>query len=650
MSYSGFRLNATLAAGICFSFAASLGCSCSPKCEDTSFEDCVDCVEAEGKGTLKAFSSEEELNQWLQKKKTEFERCSASSDSKSADSAESPADAEPASSPPDTDSVTNTQTAGVDEGGIVKLHGDYLLILRRGRLFSVDTQNDSLQPVSVVDAFAPGTSGHAWYDEMLVSDNTVVVIGYSYQKQGTEVVLFKLNEGGVLSYESTYILRSNDYYSSRNYASRLIGTKLIFYTPLYLNFYGNPLDSFPAMRHWQENQPAEFIRLAPATNIYRVDDRLNSQTGIALHTVQICELASKPMTCTASGILAPPGREFYVSREAVYIWTVQYASAGFSKNTSSPSARSALFRLPLDTRQAPTALKTMGSPLDQFSFLESDGYVHVLLRAEGQSASMWSSEVGSKNLALLRIHTEQMGNGTSAAPRENYFPLPEPKGGWSIQNRYVGDYLLYGSGSTWFPQGHSAEPASYLLSWKYPHLSPTPLPVKHSVDRIEALGHTPLLVGSKEGNLHFSTLSASLEGPKLQATLLSEFVLQGASQGETRSHGFFYKASDDQNGILGLPFRGGTAPGWQQLWETSTGVVYLRNQELKLSELGTLGASHLSNENDNCKASCVDWYGNSRPLFLKNRIFALMGYELVEGKLEGEQLKEVRRLDFTPRY
>src|SRR5436190_7643256 len=35
------------------------------------------------------------------------------------------------------ESVTNTQEAGVDEGGIVKLHGDHLVVLRRGRLFTI---------------------------------------------------------------------------------------------------------------------------------------------------------------------------------------------------------------------------------------------------------------------------------------------------------------------------------------------------------------------------------------------------------------------------------------------------------------------------------------------------------------------------------
>ncbi len=34
------------------------------------------------------------------------------------------------------ESVTNTQHAGVDEGGIVKVHGNHLVVLRRGRLFT----------------------------------------------------------------------------------------------------------------------------------------------------------------------------------------------------------------------------------------------------------------------------------------------------------------------------------------------------------------------------------------------------------------------------------------------------------------------------------------------------------------------------------
>src|SRR5215469_17461512 len=133
------------------------------------------------------------------------------------------------------ESVTNVQHAGVDEGAIVKLHGDNLVVLRRGRLFTIAINDGALTPISSINAFGPDIDPAAtWYDEMLVSEDTVVVIGYSYAGGGTEVGLFQIDPAGKLTYRSTYHLRSDDYYSSRNYASRLIGSRLIFYTPLYL--------------------------------------------------------------------------------------------------------------------------------------------------------------------------------------------------------------------------------------------------------------------------------------------------------------------------------------------------------------------------------------------------------------------------------
>ena len=70
-----------------------------------------------------------------------------------------------------------------------------------------------------------------------------------------------------------------------------------------------------------------------------------------------------------------------------------------------------------------------------------------------------------------------------------------------------------------------------------------------------------------------------------------------------------------------------------------------------LSELGDLSARGNGNggADDGCKASCVDWYGNARPVFLRGRIFALLGYEIVEGRITGAGIEEVRRASFSPR-
>ena len=46
------------------------------------------------------------------------------------------------------ESITNNQSAGVDEGGIAEVHGKHLFILRGGRLFTVDVDRNQFKPVA----------------------------------------------------------------------------------------------------------------------------------------------------------------------------------------------------------------------------------------------------------------------------------------------------------------------------------------------------------------------------------------------------------------------------------------------------------------------------------------------------------------------
>ena len=76
-------------------------------------------------------------------------------------------------------------------------------------------------------------------------------------------------------------------------------------------------------------------------------------------------------------------------------------------------------------------------------------------------------------------------------------------------------------------------------------------------------------------------------------------------------------------------------------------MVYLRNDALQLRRLGDLDADPAPVD-DHCVASCVDWYGNARPLFVGDRVFALLGYEIVEGRVWGGRIQEVGRVSFAP--
>ncbi len=595
------------------------------------------------KKTLTAFASEDELaalfKRWAEEAKRRRDESRARALAQAPASAPAPAASAKEATAGAADSVTNVQHAGVDEGGIVKVHGDHLVILRRGRLFTVAIGDEQLKPVSAADAFGPDVDPRgAWYDELLISGNNIVVIGYSYARGGTEVGLFEISRAGELAYKGTYHLRSNDYYSSRNYASRLIGTKLVFYSPLYLNPWAtDPYATFPAVRKWRSGATAaEFKRIAPATRIYRTDEPLDPFAGVALHSVSICELAAPELECESTAVLGPPGRVFYVSPNSVFVWTTTWRRG---PQTSAPT--SAVFRIPLDG-SAPSALKAAGSPIDQFSFLEgADGMLNVLVRSNGRGDGMWAAEVNSGDLALLRVPLASFSDGRDGAPAEAYRPLPRADG-YALQSRYIGSYLLYGGGTGWRRPQPTTESFAYAV--RYADGVTFALPLVHAVDRIEALGSHAVVVGSDGRDLHFTSVRLGRA-----AVTTNRYTRKDAAQGETRSHGFFYKPDTELDGLLGLPIIGASDPGHRHLRKESAALLYLRNQGLSLTDLGTLDSRPGAAErNDGCRASCVDWYGNSRPLFLRGRVFALMGYEIVEGRLDAKRITETRRVSFAP--
>ncbi|HEY0153604.1 MAG TPA: beta-propeller domain-containing protein [Longimicrobium sp.] len=541
----------------------------------------------------------------------------------------------------DLGAVTNNQHQGVDEGGIVKTHGDHLVILRRGRLFTVRVGGSRLTPVSSVDVFGPGIDPEdGWYDEMLVSQDQVVVIGYNYGGGGTEIGLFSIDGAGRLRHRATYHLRSDDYYSSRNYASRLVDDKLILYTPLNLPLDGSePAAWLPALRRWHPGaQEGEFTPIATSTRVFRPARPLGGGAQVALHTVTACNLRGTRMSCEATAVIGPSGSVFYVSPSAVYVWTTASHWHGAAHD-----GESVLYRMPLDGSH-PSALGVAGSPIDQFSFLESDDlHLNVLVRSGGGGARMWSAEWGAGELALLRVPLADFGDGRRDAGSSRYRPLPGAGSG-AVQNRFVGGYLLYGAGSGWGHPQPARDAAVHVVPWARAQTPVRRLALLHAVDRIEAMGGDALIVGADAHDLHFTGVRLAAV-PRLGA----RYTRRGASQGETRSHGFFYRADGPASGVLGLPVRHGGEAGYEQLEEGSASVVFLANDGTALRELGELAAKPERAVEDDCVASCVDWYGNARPIFLRGRIFALMGYELVEGAMRGNRIREVRRTDFTPR-
>ncbi|MAK63597.1 MAG: hypothetical protein CMF75_02470 [Maricaulis sp.] len=532
-------------------------------------------------------------------------------------------------SSPANESITNTQVVGVDEGGIVKNAGDYLIVLRRGRLFTLSTANGAIEAVDRIDAFPPGMEDpDGWYDEMLIEGSTIIVIGFNYQFDATEISRFGISDAGELSYVDTHYLRSEDYYSSRNYASRLIGETLVFYTPLpeYNWRAETPLDLLPGMAVWDgESDELVYERLAGVEDVYLPQSVKEDGFGRvdALHTVTRCDLSDGGFDCSATVVMGPSGRTFYVSREAVYVWVGQRWRA---------SGQNMVYRIPLDGTE-PGAAQVRGMPVDQFSFHEEADRLNVLVAPSGGGDWMWSPEFSSGQPALLQLPMARFGGGADEALTEDYRLLPTVGRRGVDRNRYVGDWLFFTVGDadgtlTAVPlDGGPVE--AFELGGR--------------VSRIEVMGRDAVAVGQDEGLL-FSTIDLSGAVP----SLYSQVTLEGLEETESRSQAFFYRPDPDsadlREGLLGLPVM-----TWDDSYQDGADMVFLRRTEGALERFGRLQSRLTrSGSRDGCLVSCVDWYGNARPIFLRDRIFALLGYELVEGEAGDKRIEEIGRVDFRP--
>jgi len=603
-------------------------------------------------------------------------------------------------------SITNAQTQGVDEGGIVKRHGDHLVILRRGRLFTVNTAGGALTPVAQINVFRlnhPGQDqsgylGGVWYDEMLIADDMVAVIGYSYFSGGTEINRFDIDREGRLTYRDSYNVRSADYYSSSNYASRLIGNRLITYAPipLYSSRTRSPDDVLPAMRRWTGDQEAPFTPIAAPQRVF-VPDMLRDADDARIdtaHSVTACDLTAKVLNCRATVVLGNNSRSYYASSDAVYLWASrifdqnsQTVGKAPTRNMVRRAQQGLLYRVPLDG-SGPGAIGVAGAPFDQFSFLERNGQINVLLRHDGQGDAMFwpamptaatkgpsggpsagTGQPTSAQLALLRLPVAEFRSGTGTAAPERYQRLGARLADGQVQNRFVGDTLLFAS--TPYRWSRQEQPVGATIhTVNLASRAEVDLPSDISVTRIDVMGRDAMVIGTvigsngagepvnngapgqppeqareQAGGLAFQAVDLSAR-PDLQ----DRYVLPAAAEGESRSHGYFYRADngDGSSGLLGLPVaRNINNPALRFLGRSSA-IFFLNRIDRRLSPAGELDADSASTLPDDCQASCTDWYGNARPIFLGDRIIALMGYELVEGRLANGRIQEVQRTSFAP--
>ena len=607
--------------------------------------------------------------------------------------------------PPSNPSITNNQMRGVEEGDIVKQIDRFLIVLQDGRLFVVDTgaADGALVLAHRANVYRNPASD-MWYDEMLVFGDRILVTGYSYDEGATELAIFRLDASGQLTREGVFRISSNDYYSTSNYATRLVDGNLVTYTPLRIEDLERADFSWPVVRRWlpaDDERMAVFLerrrsnwRLRPndppasepplmdAANIYRPVRRI--ENDVVIHSLSICPLASADgggrLACRSVGFVGPEVAQWYVTGEHAYLWTVDRGEGWRDLCASgdpieiSRTERSLVYRVQLPRLQ-PSVVGARGAPPDQFAMHAADSRFYALVRLIRAGCS--EPYDSPSQLAFLSLPTARFSPTVTDAPADAFTDVPGTEN-HHVASRFTERYLVYG-GLSRFRRGYPDfdRYADYGSSYRRRMLrdlqprpafvvpigrpyAVEPLSIGHTVIRAERVADDIVLTGYRDRR----GLSISLIDLTARPRVGSTVVLDGRFESEARSHAFNSLVEEDGGGLMGLPTVGRVEESQRYHWRSQASDVSFLSFDPRgrLQPIGELERrfeyvdeyDDESGEEDEdgvpgyeCEVSCIDWYGNSRPIFTGGRIFALAGTELIEGRVDGGRIREVQRLNIA---
>jgi hypothetical protein len=568
-------------------------------------------------------------------------------------------------------SITNNQESGVDEGDIVKAWDRYLVVLYQGRLFSIDTgeQAGSLKLIDRVNAYqSPETD--SWIDELLIQGNKLLVTGFSYEEDASNISLFTINKRGVFELEARYFIESSDYYSRENYSTRLVDGHLVIYTPLPL-WQRKAAEEMPMPRIRKWTPRAGYSSWQPLFRVQELYRPVQPVVFGGIHVVSVCSLGTaRAFECASRGVVGPWEKEMYVTAKYAYLWltTEEYelntrpgrrwrynnCPEGY-ETPADRRMRATVYRMDLETGDM-RAVHTTGYPSDQFVFDERADEFLALVTQHPRDCNDWSPQA----FTLARIPERLFSRIPKQLPESAYLPTPKLPDN-SIQTRFAKNHVLYGA-----PVGYgmmddveesaldTEERAAFAARAQ---LAVVPLDgalppylqnLTHTPERIELFGDNAVVFGYRP-DANFTVTALDLRnGLRVADT----HTLHAVRETEGRSHAFNGLADKDGAGLFGIPT---LDLGKEELEEYEDGVptdvqFFRVDAALGLDSAAKL-AGHKSDPEVpggyECEVSCYDWYGNARPIFFRDRVFALTGQEIIEGALVNGSMNELARVNIT---
>lgn len=520
--------------------------------------------------------------------------------------------------------VTNNQEQGVDEGDIVKKVGRFVIVLRQGHLYSIDvgeSRSPRLTLVDVLEAVENSAAQDIWFDEILTFDGGLLLLGYNFGEQRSELMLFGLDERGQLHRGHRFQVTSADYYSTTNYGARVRGNEFVLSLTQFLVAAKDGL-SWPQWRRVQDGD----VKWQPLMDPSRLHLPLVIEDLPAVHTVLRCpidRLVAGELVCATTGILGSHESELYVTSNNAYLTVEGWGPEAYDDmdchwNYCQPSAQNekyrytALYRIARDGTVG--VVRLPGTVADHFSFSETDGDIYVLTHHQDQRepvmllqrASAFGSSLSTEAAVLARIPDADVLHQIRLTKTAAWIgELPR-------------DVAPDGTRLLVQPFDGSKVHEQVLL---------------HSVERIEPLDDRVLLMGEGVNGEWTATL-VSAEAPFSSGLPLP---IADYTSAEGRSHAF----NADRRGeewLFGLPGVSSAANA-----DIVSDLIYFITDDLNMERAGVLDMQEFAPGSQAADSPAwYDWYGNARLFFVGERIFALSSSGLKEATYDRHGIRAVR--------
>ena len=429
---------------------------------------------------------------------------------------------------------------------------------------------------------------------------------------------FRISPDGQLSFEDAYHLRSNDYYSSRNYASRLIGNRLIYYTPLYLGHGGDdPLDALPGCAPLGTD--ASTARIPPhrrrAPGLYRAA-AARRRRGADRGAAQRDQLRShRPGARLRRHRRARPRLAHFLRlRKCGLSVGRRLARRRAKRRRRAPTSTGCPSRAGRGRRRsARAAPRPTNSPSAR---MPRAGRIDVLVALAGRRRRDVAARDQQRRRRPAAGAVPAFGDGSEEAAGALYRDLPAPRGTGLRSSRTASSATMSSTAMA------AAATARAAQGWRRRRAGARrpgaiQLAAAHGVERIEVHRQRRARGRRRRRRTSASPRSICRGASRASATATSTAARQGEAAATPSSSAPIRAAATAPRARSACRSPRRSRPHITAISAAPRRCCSCAATSAASAPPASSTPGRPTSTDDGCQASCVDWYGNARPIFMR---------------------------------